>query len=179
MILIDYGVCRDDHGLSNRPPLLAALALSACDRPTEGTSISINSSDGQTLAAVDGKSGEVKLALPGFSGAFKLPKMSLEADNFELNGVHLYPGSKIRNVDVGNGRDKAFTMTFDSPADPATVRGWFREKMGDADFTLTDGAARSSARRRRKSRSGWTCARQGQPIDGDDHAGRITRPVPG
>ena len=119
-------------------PMLAALALSACDRPTEGTSISINSSDGQTLAAVDGKSGEVKLALPGFSGAFKLPKMSLEADNFELNGVHLYPGSKIRNVDVGNGRDKAFTMTFDSPADPATVRGWFRDKMGDADFTLTD-----------------------------------------
>ncbi len=122
-------------------PLLAALTLSACDRPTEGTSISINSSDGQTLAAVDGKSGEVKLALPGFSGAFKLPKMSLEADNFELNGVHLYPGSTIRNVDVGNGRDNAFTMTFDSPADPATVRSWFRDKMGEADFTLTDQGA--------------------------------------
>ncbi|WP_343525844.1 hypothetical protein [Sphingomonas sp.] len=119
-------------------PLLAALALSGCDRPTGGTSVTINSSDGETLAAVDGKSGEVKLALPGFTGAFKLPKVSLEADNFELNGVHLYPGSKIRNVDVGNGRDKAFVMTFDSPAAPATVRGWFRDKMEDADFTLTD-----------------------------------------
>ncbi|MGW8137290.1 hypothetical protein [Sphingomonas zeae] len=119
-------------------PLVAALALSACDRPNPGTSITVNSSDGETLASVDGKSGEVKLDLPGFSGAFKLPKVSLEADNFELNGVHLYPGSKIRNVDVGNGRDKAFTMTFDSPADPATVRDWFRDKMGQADFTLTD-----------------------------------------
>jgi hypothetical protein len=119
-------------------PLVAALALSACDRPNPGTSITVNSSDGETLASVDGKSGEVKLDLPGFSGAFKLPKVSLEADNFELNGVHLYPGSKIRNVDVGNGRDKAFTMTFDSPADPATVRDWFRDKMGEADFTLTD-----------------------------------------
>lgn len=115
-------------------PLFAALALSACDRP-QGTSITVNSSDGETVASVDGKSGEVKLALPGFQGAFKLPKVSLEADNFELNGVHLYPGSTIRNVDVGNGRDKAFTMTFDSPA---TVRGWFQEKMGEADFTLTD-----------------------------------------
>lgn len=119
-------------------PLVAALTLSACDRPNPGTSITVNSSDGETLASVDGKSGEVKLELPGFSGAFKLPKVSLEADNFELNGVHLYPGSKIRNVDVGNGRDKAFTMTFDSPADPATVRDWFRDKMGEADFTLTD-----------------------------------------
>ncbi len=119
-------------------PLLVALGLSACDRPNQGTSISINGSDGETLASVDGKSGEVKLALPGFQGAFKLPKVSLEADNFELNGVHLYPGSKIRNVDVGNGRDKAFTMTFDSPADPATVRDWFHDKMSDADFTLTD-----------------------------------------
>ncbi|CAM3161474.1 MULTISPECIES: hypothetical protein [Sphingomonas] len=119
-------------------PLVAALALSACDRPNPGTSITVNSSDGETLASVDGKSGEVKLDLPGFSGAFTLPKVSLEADNFELNGVHLYPGSKIRNVDVGNGRDKAFTMTFDSPADPATVRDWFRDKMGEADFTLTD-----------------------------------------
>lgn len=119
-------------------PLLAALALAGCDRPSQGTSVTVNSADGDTLASIDGKSGEVKLALPGFQGAFKLPKVSLEADNFELNGVHLYPGSKIRNVDVGNGRDKAFVMTFDSPADPATVRDWFRQKMGDADFTLTD-----------------------------------------
>ncbi|WP_454279144.1 hypothetical protein [Sphingomonas sp. Marseille-Q8236] len=126
------------HRIGLALPLLAALALSGCDRPTEGTSVTINSSDGETLAAVDGRSGEVKLALPGFTGAFKLPKVSLEADNFELNGVHLYPGSKIRNVDVGNGRDKAFVMTFDSPADPATVRDWFREKMGEADFTLSD-----------------------------------------
>jgi len=118
--------------------LALAGALAGCDRPTDGTSVTINSSDGQTLAAVDGRSGEVKLALPGFTGAFKLPKVSLEADNFELNGVHLYPGSKIRNVDVGNGRDKAFVMTFDSPADPQTVRDWFRDKMTDADFTLTD-----------------------------------------
>lgn len=119
-------------------PLLAALALSACDRSPQGTSITLNSADGETLASVDGKSGEVKLALPGFQGAFKLPKVSLDADNFELNGVHLYPGSTIRNVDVGNGRDKAFTMTFDSPADPATVRNWFRDRMGEADFTLND-----------------------------------------
>lgn len=119
-------------------PLLAALALSACDRSPQGTSITLNSADGETLASVDGKSGEVKLALPGFQGAFKLPKVSLDADNFELNGVHLYPGSTIRNVDVGNGRDKAFTLTFDSPADPATVRNWFRDKMAEADFTLND-----------------------------------------
>jgi hypothetical protein len=119
-------------------PLVAALALSACDRPSQGTSITVNGADGDTLASVDGKSGEVKLALPGFQGAFKLPKMSMEADNFELNGVHLFPGSTIRNVDVGNGRDKAFTMTFDSPADPATVRDWFRDKMGDAGFTLNE-----------------------------------------
>ncbi|MET4896069.1 hypothetical protein RN629_02720 [Sphingomonadaceae bacterium jetA1] len=124
--------------IASTVPLLAALALSACDRPGQGAFVTINSSDGQTVAAVDGRSGEVKLALPGFSGAFKLPKMSLEADNFELNGVHLYPGSKIRNVDVGNDRGKEFVMTFDSPAAPDVVRDWFRQKMEEADFTLTD-----------------------------------------
>ena len=42
------------------------LAIAGCNRPDEGTSISINADSGNMLGAVDGKSGEVKLDVPGF-----------------------------------------------------------------------------------------------------------------
>ncbi|AXJ96054.1 MULTISPECIES: hypothetical protein [unclassified Sphingomonas] len=124
-------------------PLVAALWLTGCDRPGDGTSITINvadgnASDGNMLGAIDGKSGEVKVALPGFNGQFKLPKVKLDAGDFQLNGVHLYPGSTIDAVDVGSG--DGVRVRFTSPAAAPMVRDWFQRRLTDAGFTLkTDG----------------------------------------
>lgn len=106
-----------------------ALSLAACDRGGEGTQIAItaNGSGGAM-----GKDGEVKIDTPAFKGAFKLPQINLTAENFDINGVHLYPDSRIASVNVdGTGKDKV-TVRFTSPADPATVRTWFAEQFRQA-----------------------------------------------
>lgn len=121
---------------------LVALPLAACNKPDEGTSISINADSGNVLGAMDGKSGEVKLDIPGFSGKIKLPKIQLDAKNFDLNGVHLYPGSTVDTVNVANG-DKAESgnvqVSFTSPADPATVQQWFQDRLNKAGFHVNPG----------------------------------------
>lgn len=129
---------------------LAAIALaatlSACDDSKTGTSISINStdSDGNVVASMDGNTGAVAINVPGFSGKLNLPKIHLDADDFEMNGVHLYPGSTISGMNVeahdggksredDNGRVR---VSFQSPAAPATVRDWFQQKLNGAGFTV-------------------------------------------
>ena len=119
-----------------------ALPLAACDRSDSGRSGSIATDGGNTLAAVDGRSGEVKIALPGFSGQIKLPRLRLDADDFDLNGVPLYPGSTVDTVDIaaGNrdrqGQQQGLRLGFTSPAGPDRVRDWFDQRLGKAGFTL-------------------------------------------
>lgn len=130
---------------------LLALPLAACDDGKPGATITINStdSDGNVHAGVDGKTGEVAIDTPVFKGNFKLPKIHLDGANFEMNGVHLYPGSTISTMNI-EGRDHSdkdkggeddgdggIRVTFDSPADPATVRDWFKDKLTKAGFTVT------------------------------------------
>lgn len=134
-----------------RLPAATALALAgllaACNRgPDQGTSISINATgdDGNMMTAqVNGSSGKVSLAVPGFKGSVSLPKIQLDANDFSLNGVHLYPGSTITSMNVaaqdhGDHDDDSGTVrvAFDSPAAPDTVRDWFRDKLTTAGFTL-------------------------------------------
>ncbi len=116
-------------------PLVAlALATSACSKSNdEGTSISIDAGNGS--AAVDGGTGEVTLDTPLIKGKIKLPKLQLTADDFDINGVHLYPGSTLgaMNVNATGKDDGIVSLTFDSPAPVATVRDWLRgefEKAG-------------------------------------------------
>lgn len=127
-----------------------ALSLTACDGSKTGTSISINSTDadGNVVASVD-NSGAVSINTPGFSGKINLPKIQLDADDFEMNGVHLYPGSTISAMNIqahdggkagdkdGDGDDGGTVrVTFASPAAPATVRDWFQQKLNAAGFTV-------------------------------------------
>jgi hypothetical protein len=123
---------------------LAALALplAACGSNADGgTTIAINADggDGNVKAAVDGDTGEVSLKLPGFSAKVDLPKIQLDANDFDLNGVHLYPGSTITTMDIdGQDQNSKVRIGFDSPAAPETVRDWFEPKLEDAGFTLHD-----------------------------------------
>lgn len=118
---------------------LLALPLAACDRADQGTSLSINAADGSAGGAIDGRTGEMKVNLPGFSGQIKLPKLQLDAGDFDLNGVHLYPGSRIESMDIGGGhnRDGAVRIRFSSPAAPGVVQRWFEERLAKAGFTIT------------------------------------------
>jgi hypothetical protein len=146
---------------------LAALPLVGCsDKP--GASITFNASDDNGAVAVsdNGQTGEVALNLPGFSGKVSLPKLHIDGDDVDLNGVHLYPGSKVTGMNIdADHNDGTVHIAFDSPADPATVQNWFLGKLNDAGFKL------------HAQSSGLTgTSESGQPFtlelhpDGDGHA---------
>ncbi|WP_066816693.1 hypothetical protein [Sphingomonas mali] len=130
------------------PLAAAALALAACgEHDGNSTSISFsgNSSGGAVSGGID-SSGNLKINANGFKADLKLPKFSVDANNFEMNGVHLYPGSTISSINVNGGQDEdkdpgKVRVAFTSPANAATVRDWLKERLGKAGFALSaDGA---------------------------------------
>jgi hypothetical protein len=131
-----------------------ALSLTACGASADdgkiGTDISIDATSdegGVVKASSDGKTGEVAINAPGFKANIAMPKVNLDADNFEMNGAKLYPGSKILSMKVDNVMRAAGTkgdggatvrISFDSPATPDVVKAWFLEKLvNTAKYSLT------------------------------------------
>lgn len=118
-------------------PLAAALA--ACGGEGDGASISVKSGDGEASVKTD-KDGRVAIKAPGFEGSLKLPKFEIGADNFEIDGLKLYPGSTIASLNVEANQDKGgedgVRVQFDAPAAADRVRSWFREQMQAAGFTV-------------------------------------------
>jgi len=122
------------------PLLLLPLALAGCGG--EGTSISINAhSDDGDNAVFAMNNGAVSVKSDGFEGSFKVPNIKMTAENFDMDGVKLYPNSTITsfNVDAtdhaGKQKDEGkVTAAFSSPADLAKVQGWFREKLTAKGF---------------------------------------------
>ena len=126
-------------------PVIALSALSACgsrDKDEEGTSVSINAKDkdGNVAINADGKTGKVSVNIPGFNANLKLPKMMLDHSNFDLDGVKLYPGSKVRGVVVnaGEGEKAKVRVSFDSPADQAKVKDWFKSAFGEHEVAFSE-----------------------------------------
>lgn len=117
-----------------------AVAVSSCGGGDEGTSISIQGDNGSVTAQAD-KDGKVSVKAPGFEGSIKLPKFSIGAENFEIDGVRLYPGATIASLNIDDRQDGTKSggvkVTFDAPAEAARVRDWFREQMEGAGFTVT------------------------------------------
>jgi len=117
-------------------PLLAlALPLAACgkkDDGTPGTSITIAGKDDNVAAATD-KDGVVSVNVPGVNIKVDLPKIDLTAGNFDIDGVKLYPGSRISSVDVksGEGEKGGVAIAFDAPGDRAAVRDYFVKAFED------------------------------------------------
>lgn len=123
--------------------LLTLLPLAACDGSGTGTSFSINATeqDGNSTITTD-SNGQMAIKAPGFEGAIKLPKFHVNAENFDFNGVKLYPNSQVSalNVDAEGartGEDKGkVRVAFESPAALAKVQGWFRDKMAARGFKV-------------------------------------------
>ena len=123
--------------------VFCVLTQAGCGDGKNGTTISliVCVSDGNVVAGIDGNSGDMAINAPGFSGKISLPKIHLDASNFDMNGVHLYPGSTISGMNIdahdhgqGSDSDGVVKVTFESPAKPDTVRAWFEEKLNGAGF---------------------------------------------
>jgi hypothetical protein len=61
------------------------------------------------------------------------------AATFSLNGVHLYPGSKItaQRVDIDQSGTRTMRLAFESPADPIKVRDWFKPRLEKVGYALS------------------------------------------
>lgn len=124
--------------------LLTLLPLAACGGSGTGTSFSINATsdeDGNSTITTD-SNGQMAIKAPGFEGAIKLPKFHVNAQNFDFNGVKLYPDSQVSDLNVdaedgkaGEGKGKV-RVAFESPAALAKVQGWFRDKMAARGFRI-------------------------------------------
>jgi len=117
--------------------LLAPLALAACDGA--GTNISLSGADGEGNVSIKtGADGGVSIEAPGVSIASKLPRINLTAEDFDVNGLKLFPNSAIRELnavgDKGGKGDGTVTVAFDSPAALATVQAWFRDNLAKHGF---------------------------------------------
>ncbi len=128
-----------------------AVALAACGGEGEdgnGASISIKGGDGEASIKAD-KDGRLAIKAPGFEGSLKLPKFDLGADDFEIDGLKLYPGSTIANLNVDANQNKgedSVSVQFDSPAAAGQVRTWFREQMQAAGFTVAANGSQLSGK---------------------------------
>jgi hypothetical protein len=119
--------------------ILPILALAACSGGGDGTEITLNVNDPDgAFNASAAKDGTVAIKAGGFETSLKLPKMELDAGDFDINGVKLPQGSKIAsfNIDGSPGDDKV-RITFTSPVAPAAVVEHFRAGLNPQGFKLT------------------------------------------
>lgn len=100
-----------------------------------------NTSGENVAIAVDAASGNVAVALPGFAGNIKVPTTMVSSANFDIDGVKLYPGSKIgaMNVTASDGKGEV-RVDFTSPANIAAVRADLVAKFGDKSIAVTGDA---------------------------------------
>jgi hypothetical protein len=118
------------------PLALAALLLAGCDGAGNTTTITIDAQsdgDGNALITAD-KDGKVALKSEGFEGSLKLPKIAVTADDLDLDGITLYPGSQVRDIHVesrkrGGNEQGEVRLAFESPAPLPQVQAWFRDAL--------------------------------------------------
>lgn len=122
--------------------MLLALPLAACG-DDEGTAISLNarSDDGNSTVSTDAD-GRLSIRAPGFEGSIKLPKIQISAEDFDVNGVKLPPGSVIQGLDVdaddrtGSDDKGTVSVTFESPVSVGEAQTWFRDNMAERNFVV-------------------------------------------
>ena len=115
------------------PPIMLLAACGSDEKAKDATEVSINAGDEhggvQIKAGKDG--GNIKIGGEGASIDIDIPDfvdLDIESD-FDIDGVKLYPGSKVTTVDVDanekNGAGKATVkLGFTSPAAPTKAADW-------------------------------------------------------
>jgi hypothetical protein len=136
----------------------ALLALAACSDSRVETqkadtdskvSIAIDGNadktDTGTEVTIDGdtETGKFELSLPGgIEAKVNLPEGVGENGKFDIDGVGLYPGAKVRGVNVNASdakttRQAVVKITFSAPADAAAVADWYQQQFDARQKTVT------------------------------------------
>ncbi|CAH0356740.1 MULTISPECIES: hypothetical protein [unclassified Sphingobium] len=122
--------------------IVPLVLLAACDSKDDGkpgTDISIRDDEGNVVAAANGKDGKMSIQIPGLDAKIALPKIRLDSDNFDIDGVKLYPGSSIRSINVNAGKTEdtgRVSLTFTAPASPDSVREYFVNALKEEGLSV-------------------------------------------
>ncbi|WP_447758506.1 hypothetical protein [Sphingopyxis fribergensis] len=129
------------------PPMMLLAACGSEEKKTEsGTQVSINAGDEhggvQIKTGKDG--GNIKIGGDGAAIDIDIPDfvdLDIESD-FDIDGVKLYPGSKVTTVNVDandkNGADKAVVkLGFTSPAAPTKAADWMAGEFAKKGVKVT------------------------------------------
>ena len=128
------------------PPMLLLGACGHAEDKSDKAEVTVNADgDGGNVRITAGKDGG-KVSIDGDHGSmsFKLPDFAnIDVDSdFDIDGVTLYPGSKIASIDVNasdkGGADKAAVrLGFTSPAAPAKAADWMAGEFAKKNIQLT------------------------------------------
>lgn len=124
------------------------LTLSACsvsdNEEGDGFEMAIDvdgeggSSPDKVKIGGEGEASKFSIKTDGFSMDVDLPQISLDSDDFDLNNVSLYPGTKVTrlNVEDKDGQGGKVILSFDAPSNTEDLLSWFEKKMTDENFVV-------------------------------------------
>ncbi len=147
-------------------------AKAGADDKGAKVSISVDSdddksgTDGKVAISGDSDSGKFELKLPGgIDARVSVPAGMGDKTHFDIDGVGLYPGAKVKSVNVNAGGDAApkVVIGFAAPGDAAAVADWYQQQF--------------EAKKVAATRQGDTLS--GKTEDGDDFTLALTAASPG
>lgn len=120
--------------------LMPLALLAACERKGDGAAVEITSDNGSTrISAGPGNESRLKLDTPGVKMDVNVPFLGALTDKMEIDGVKLYPGSKVAgvNIDASDAKDKGrFALRFSAPAGQDKVAAWFTQQFAASRFKM-------------------------------------------
>ncbi len=126
------------------PLTLSACSGSETQQGDDGfeMSIDVDGEGGDKANSIkiggNGEDSKFSIKTDGFSMDVDLPQISIDSDDFDLNNVSLYPGSKVTglNVEDKDGEGGKVILNFDAPTSTNELVSWFEQKMTDENFVV-------------------------------------------
>jgi hypothetical protein len=106
---------------------IAVLPLAACN-------VEKTSKGDKTVVFNASDNGAVAFQVPGLKGNIKLPASMVAHGDMDIDGVKLFPDSRVGNVDVNNDD---VTIGFKSPAAVAAVKDYYAKQFAEKGVTVT------------------------------------------
>ncbi len=142
--------------------IVLPLVLVACDRrhtqettttvtkdgvtTTTVTTRKVGDDEARSSATSSSTASSLGIDTDKFKANLEIPGLSFGSDDMDLDGMKLYPGSKVKGVHVkANDHDGdkkgSVTMDFTSPAAPSAVADHMKTQAQKAGFTVSSASA--------------------------------------
>ena len=125
------------------PPMMLLAACGSNEKAADSNGVSVNA-DGKVQITADKDGGKIEISGDGVNIDLDIPDLGDMAINtdFDIDGVKLYPGSKIDKMDIDasdkNGADTATVkFGFSSPAAPKVAADWMGAEFAKKGIKIT------------------------------------------